>query len=69
MLYGSLEDLAELDLVREADDKSSRQSGGSERSRYLDLTPAGRKALASETEEYQEVVRIAQDLLAKEVSP
>ena len=69
MLYGSLEDLLEKGFVREVDEESSRRSGESERYRYLDLTPAGRNALVAETEEYQEVVRIARDLLAKEVSP
>ncbi len=69
MLYGSLEDLVEKGLVRELDEESGRPSGGSDRSRYLDLTPAGRETLAAETEEFQEVVRIARDLLAKEGSP
>lgn len=69
MLYGSLEDLFERGLVREVDEKSGRPSGGSDRYRYLDLTPAGREILAAETEAYREVVRIARDLLAKEVSP
>ena len=69
MLYGSLEDLVEKGLVRELDEGSGRPSGGSDRSRYLDLTPVGRETLAAETEEFQEVVRIARDLLAKEGSP
>ncbi len=69
MLYGSLEDLLERGWVREVDEKSGRPLGGSDRYRYLDLTPAGRETLAAETEEYQEVVRIARDLLAREASP
>jgi len=69
MLYGSLEDLVEKGLVRELDEGSGRPPGGSDRSRYLDLTTAGRETLAAETEEFQEVVRIARDLLAKEGAP
>ena len=69
MLYGSLEDLVEMGLLREVDETSGRPAGESDRYRYLDLTPAGREALAAETEEYREVVRIAQDLLAKESLP
>lgn len=68
MLYGSLEDLLEQGLVREVGDNSSSRSSGSERSRYLELTPAGRETLAAETEEYRQVVRIAQDLLARQSS-
>lgn len=69
MLYGSLEDLVEMGLLREVDETGGRPAGESDRYRYLDLTPAGRKTLAAETEEYREVVRIAQDLLAKESLP
>lgn len=69
MLYGSLEDLLERGLLREVDEYAGRPSEGRDRSRYMELTPAGRETLAAETEEYQEVVRIARDLLAKEVSP
>jgi DNA-binding PadR family transcriptional regulator len=69
MLYGSVEDLLERGWVREVDEKSGRPAGESDRYRYLDLTAAGRETLAAETEEYQEVVRIARDLLTKEVSP
>ena len=69
MLYGSLEDLLEKGLVRELDEGSGRPTGENDRYRYMDLTPAGRETLAAETEEYQEVVRIARDLLTKEVSP
>ena len=68
MLYGSVEDLLEHGLVREVADTSSGTKTGNERYRYLSLTPIGRRALAAETEEYQEVVRIARDLLAKEGS-
>jgi DNA-binding PadR family transcriptional regulator len=66
MLYGSVEDLLEKGLVREVDDESGRPAAGSDRYRYLALTVLGRAKLAAETREYQEVVRIAQDLLAKE---
>ena len=69
MLYGSLEDLEEKGWLCEVDVKSGAAPGGSDRSRYLNLTPAGRETLAAETEEFQEVVRIARDLLAKEGSP
>ncbi len=69
MLYGSLEDLLEVGLIGEAEEPGGQASGGSQRYRYLDLTPAGREALVAETDEYQEVVRIARGLLAREVSP
>jgi len=69
MLYGSLEDLEESGFVQMVEDVSDRPSGGSGRWRYVSLTPAGRDALAADTDEYQEVVRIARDLLAKEISP
>jgi DNA-binding PadR family transcriptional regulator len=68
MLYGSLEDLVERGLVCEVDEGSGRPEGESERYRYLDLTPAGREMLVAETEEYREVVRIAQDLLSGGIS-
>ena len=68
MLYGSLEDLLDRGLLREVDEHSGRPSGENDRYRYLDLTPDGRQTLATETEQYQELVRIAQALLAKGVS-
>lgn len=68
MLYGSLEDLEEKGFVRLVDDQSDHPSGGSGRWRFVGLTPAGRDALAADTDEYQDMVRIARDLLAKETS-
>jgi hypothetical protein len=68
MLYGSLEDLLERSMVHEVERKSNRPTRTSHRYRYLDLTPAGREALAAETEEYQEVIRLARDLLTREAS-
>ena len=68
MLYGSLEDLEEMGFILVADEQSDRPTGGSERWRYMGLTPAGRDALAADTDEYQDMVRIARDLLAKEAS-
>ncbi len=68
MLYGSLEDLLEQGWVTESDDPSGKLKGESDRYRCVALTAAGRKTLAEETEGYQQVVRIAQDLLAKEAS-
>ena len=68
MLYGSLEDLLERGFACEVDEESGRPPGESERHRYLDLTTAGREALAAETDQYQEMVRIARDLLAKDGS-
>ena len=69
MLYGSLEDLLEHGWVKELNEKSVRPSGESDRYRYVALTPAGRKTLAQETEGYQQVVRIAQELLGRESAP
>ena len=68
MLYGSVEDLNELGLVREASAEPSKKAPAGNRNRNLALTDSGRKALAAETEQYREVVRIAQDLLADEGS-
>jgi len=65
MLYGSLEDLLERGLAREVDEGSGRPPGESERHRYLDLTAEGRETLTAETAQYQELVQIAQNLLAK----
>ena len=66
MLYGSLEDLEERGFVEVVDEESDRPSAGTGRWRFVGLTPEGREALAADTEEYQEVVRIARDLLSKE---
>ena len=68
MLYGSLEDLLEQGLVRETDENAGRPSKANERYRYLELTPAGRETLEVETDEYQEVVRLARELLTREAS-
>ena len=68
MLYGSLEDLEEMGLVNLVDEQADRPLGGNDRWRYVGLTSAGREALAADTDEYQEVVRIARDLLTKEAS-
>ena len=68
MLYGSLEDLEEGGLIHAVDEQTDHPSRRSGRWRHVGLTPAGRDALAADTDEYQEVVRIARDLLAKEVS-
>jgi DNA-binding PadR family transcriptional regulator len=68
MLYGSVEDLLENGMLREVVEKRSRTKAANDRYRYLALTSFGREALAAETEEYQEVVRLARDLLAKESS-
>ncbi len=60
MLYGSLDDLQEREMIRETD----RPTGDHERYRYYRLTPAGRKELGAETQRLEKVVRIARDLLA-----
>ncbi len=69
MLYGSLEDLLDRGWLREVGEDEGRPPGENDRYRYLELTPSGRETLVAETDEYREVVRIAQDLLAKGVSP
>jgi len=68
MLYGSVEDLLENGMVSEVAAPRGSTSATNDRYRYLALTSLGREALAAETDEYQEVVRIARDLLAKESS-
>lgn len=68
MLYGSVEDLLENGMVREAAGNPDREKTANVRYRYLTLTSLGREALADETDEYQEVVRIARALLAKVVT-
>lgn len=68
MLYGSLEDLLERRWIEEVPEGTPRPSDASERSRYLALTPTGRKVLADSTDDAEQVVRIARSLLAREAS-
>jgi DNA-binding MarR family transcriptional regulator len=68
MLYGSLEDLLELRWIEKVPEGAPRPSDASERSRYLALTPTGRRVLTASTDEAEQVVRIARSLLAREAS-
>jgi len=64
MLYGSLEDLQDGDLIAEVDERSGRPAGENGRYRYYRLTPSGRKALAAETKRLEQVTRIAREAMA-----
>lgn len=68
MLYGSLEDLLERGWIEEVPEGNARPADASERARYLALTPAGRATLTASTADYEQVVRIARSLLAREAS-
>jgi len=68
MLYGSLEDLLERGWIEEVAEETARPADASERARYLALTPSGRETLAASTADYEQVVRIARSLLAREAS-
>jgi len=67
-LYGSLDDLLEGGLIREVDEEDEefgRPADATERYRFHDLTPRGRKVLAAEAEEYRRVAETARALLAQ----
>ncbi len=69
MLYGSIEDLLERGWIEEVGEEAGCPADATDRSRCLALTPGGREVLSAATDEYQQVVRIAQSLLTGEVSP
>lgn len=64
MLYGSLDDLLERQLIREVGEEECRPEGASARSRYLDLTQLGREVLSTEALEYRRVADVAEAFLA-----
>jgi DNA-binding PadR family transcriptional regulator len=59
MLYGSLEELCERELIEDLVDAPERPPDESERRRYYRITRAGRGMLAAETERLAGLVRIA----------
>jgi DNA-binding PadR family transcriptional regulator len=66
MLYGSLDDLLEKELIRELDEEEVSSSDATPRSRYHDLTPRGREVLAAEAAAYKRVAEIALAHLGRE---
>ena len=58
-LYGSLDDLRARGLIEELSEPEVRPEGESERKRYYRVTPAGRRALAEETDRLAGLVRAA----------
>ena len=69
MLYGSLDDLLELQFIREVEADEARPQEASARSRFLDLTQQGREVLAAEAMEYRRVAEAADALLAGGEAP
>ena len=65
MLYGSLDDLLEKEFIRELEEQEVPSSDTASRSRYHDLTPKGRQALAAEAKAYRKVAEAALGLLAR----
>ena len=58
-LYGSLDELVELEWSQELADEADRPAGESERKRYYRITDAGRAALVQETNRIEALVDAA----------
>ncbi len=59
MLYGSLEQMVNRDLIEELQDGRSRPKGASAKRRYFRITHAGRDVLAAEADRMQAMARLA----------
>ena len=59
MLYGSLEQMVDQDLLEELQDDQSRPVGASAKRRYFRITSAGREVLASEADRMAAMARLA----------
>lgn len=57
MLYGSLDDLTSRGLLEELDEEEEPEGSG--RRRFYRITPAGRRALATEADRLAALVRLA----------
>lgn len=61
-LYGALDELVDRGWIQELDDHPADQS---EKKRFYTLTPAGRQALAEETDRLAALVRVARTRLRR----
>lgn len=59
MLYGSLEQMVDQDLIDELQDPDDRPPGASAKRRYFRITKTGRQALASEADHMAAMARLA----------
>ena len=66
MLYGSLEQMADVGLIDELTSPETRPSGASARRRYFQITDRGRRELAEEADRLDSLARMAR---AKNVLP
>lgn len=68
MLYRSLEQMMEVELIEELTDPEQRPSGASAKRRYFRITQAGRRVLAAEADRLDQLARIARakNVLSKE---
>ena len=62
-LYGTLEDLLATGWIQELDDPRTRPADESDKKRFYRLAPAGRRALAGETERLGALVKAARSRL------
>lgn len=69
MLYGSLDELREEGWIRQLDAPPSDADDESGRRKWFRITPAGRRALASEVARLDGVVRVAQQRIAHSAGP
>ncbi len=68
MLYRSLEQMMELELIEELRDPEQRPSGASAKRRYFRIIRAGRQVLAAEADRLDQLASIARakNVLSKE---
>jgi DNA-binding PadR family transcriptional regulator len=62
-LYGTLEDLVTSGWIQALDDPRHRPADESDKKRFYRLTPAGRRALAGDTDRLRALVKVAQSPL------
>ena len=70
MLYRSVDQLVEQDMIQELKDRDSRPPGASGKRRYFRITDAGRSVLAAEADRLAAMARLAhaKNVLTKEHS-
>lgn len=59
MLYRSVDQLVEQDMIRELKDRGSRPAGASGKRRYFSITDAGRRVLSAEADRLAAMARLA----------
>ena len=59
MLYGSLEQMADRDLIEELQETGSRPAGASAKRRYFRITDAGRQVLTAEADRMAAMAQLA----------